>query len=603
MSRRRQRGRVVTALAGVVLLLLLLAVAVCNSSAVARGPGRGAEEAGAAGPEVAGAVQIFLRVPSPVFAPRLVGERLLREYERQQRRRRRGEELQGSDNTNPVGAEEVARARRNVVSMLPADDGARPDTFPLRALTADYLREVGELLLAHLGNFIAAATHDTAPVVVDYGCRIGVALARRHPRSTVLCVYHPDDAARGFPLEAAPPLPNLIRVVARDGFLGGFAPFFTSCNFVSVSTIALPLAPLLQAGETGDGLVQLVAHALHNSGAVLAALPQLSCDALRRQWLRCVPRPVQLNADALRELQVNAVVDCDVVAEFVVRRPQPRRGLRGVSAGPDNDAGGRARLRLFRLTVRRSSRVCRKTWDAPLVQWGRAVVCAYNNSQVGYRVVQLARSNATRTADRVIHPLQYIPSVSVDSLLGMGISHYERLRLLGGMIATPRYSDPLPHNWMVGNEHGNASGGSVFRIDKVDRRFDAMVAEERNYWGRATRGYLHLLAYHLCLPLSGSGTPAVFGALDTASRQACRACVETCSYLPKGTTPCSACRLCGAAVVNYAAGNTTLDGHPRHMHRPAQVERPCARSYRSYHDAQAVWEKWRREDNRHAIEL
>jgi hypothetical protein len=174
--------------------------------------------------------------------------------------------------------------------------------------------------------------------------------------------------------------------------------------------------------------------------------------------------------------------------------------------------------------------------------------------------------------------MQYIPSVNLDTLLGCGLGAAARERLLGQMAATPRYSDPLPHNWVVGE------GARAIRIDRVDKRFDRDVDEAKGYWGRATRGYLHLLGYHACLPIAADGLPAAMGG-ECATP--CGRCADGCSYLPKGGAPCAACLACGECVSAHAA--QTPGG--------SDVV-PCQKTYKSMHQARKVWGTWQQADQK-----
>ncbi|KAH9588771.1 hypothetical protein LSM04_006220 [Trypanosoma melophagium] len=592
-------------------------------------------------------IQVMLRMPAPLFEPRYVGKQFIIEYEQEQREKLKQEQQEELNNDSPVTREDIERAKQNVVSMLPREKTTHPDRFPIRNISGEYLQQVSDVLMSQFGNFVIDLTYDVAPLFVDYGCRIGVSLARRHGRSTVLCVYESSDIAREFPVTLVSPPRNLIRIVAHNGFLGAFLPFFSSCNFVTVSTVFLPLASTVNSTKNEDELVRLVAHAVHNSGAVLAVLPVKDCSVLLDLLKKM--RPSEEVGDKLlsHALQLGSTVKCDIVADFeeyhhankqkISNNNNNNNNNTGVGTGDIgvsmrrndspilndkiNSTGDNVNsnqnhtplLRLFRLKVTRSARFCRKTWGAPFVQWDRAVLCAYNRTRVQFTVLDVNFPTENNTSKqkkqrlsyrRRIHPLQYVPSVAVDSLLAAGLSLYDRQLLFAAMLTTPRYPDPLPHNWMVGNPTASGMGGRAFRIDRYDERFSAAVAEEQNYWATSTRGYMRLLSHHICLSTHRDGIPLVLYDLEPAARATCRTCINKCSYFPKGSAPCGACVLCAAALARYTRSNLLLEGNPRNQ-RGLQLSAmsSCIRQYRNYHTARAVWESWRRKEQNRNITL
>eukprot|EP00658_Telonema_sp_P-2_P036001 TRINITY_DN26105_c0_g1_i2.p1 TRINITY_DN26105_c0_g1~~TRINITY_DN26105_c0_g1_i2.p1 ORF type:complete len:172 (-),score=0.82 TRINITY_DN26105_c0_g1_i2:191-706(-) len=167
------------------------------------------------------------------------------------------------------------------------------------------------------------------------------------------------------------------------------------------------------------------------------------------------------------------------------------------------------------------------------------------------------------------------------------------MQLLGHMIATPRYSDPLPHNWVIGG------GGRVLRIDKIDARYDSKVDESKGYWGRSTRGYIHLLTYHLCIPISGD-TELPLALFEDHNEegpssmaqcpQACRTCADTCSYLPKGSVPCKACVSCGMECLGGQVFRQLQKSYS--ASKSKNVPMSCQKTYPSMHAARKVWAKW-----------
>jgi hypothetical protein len=270
-----------------------------------------------------------------------------------------------------------------------------------------------------------------------------------------------------------------------------------------------------------------------------------------------------------------------------------------------------------------AERACAKTWNAPLVQWGRRLVVSLDaGGAVAFRVESAADAQSGGKgevgAGRRIDALQYIPSTNLDTLLGAGVSIEQRVRWFAAMVATPRYSDPLPHNWVVG------LGGRVLRIDKVDLRYDSRVDEGQAWWGRSTRGYLRLLAYHMCLPIlaapdaaiakAWAGIPVAFVA-EPVCRTACETCASSaCSYLPKGTAPCGDCLGCSRCVDDNAgriakviadgsalapgeiqgwdAGGKAVKGEDGH--KVVGDFDTCQRGYSSLSHGRRVWARWRR---------
>lgn len=254
------------------------------------------------------------------------------------------------------------------------------------------------------------------------------------------------------------------------------------------------------------------------------------------------------------------------------------RVIHGSSAGK-----GHASTCIVRIDVVKMQRSCLKTWDASQVQWDRRTTVAYDEStgMVSFEV----QSNKKRLARR-IHPFSYVPSINVNTLLSIGIKSGMSLRIYAMMVATPRYSDPMPHNWLVGR------GGNVLRIDKVDKRYDQDVSEHDYFWGKSTVGYLRLLTENLCLVADPKiGIPKLALA---QCKVACGLCASSCSYVPKGTAVCAACLSCSECI---AAEGHRLSIIAPFLQVAGGAPKKCKFPYKTFTGGNRIWRRWESEAN------
>lgn len=455
--------------------------------------------------------------------------------------------LHGS-NSVKIDAEDIARAEANVIRRLPHAP-----------------REWGDcksrVLYEAIKDTMQARVLDSSPIVVDFGCVVGSLLAHAHPLSSVICavpdgteIRRPSWWSAATNTEAFPPQ-NMLWIGTGSVLQEPFSQIYESCNVITVA-FALGFADERRNTLYPQGNADLLRHI-----EMLASAAALTIAAVPKSL---IPQLQELVNTKLAGQAQKVVLDVEVIADV----------------GED--------VSLVSLRLRSMTRACRKTFGAPLRQWDREQSVSFNDGRISFTVVSVKGGNEKKQTLRVIHPLQYIPSLNLDTLLGLGLSKRLRYQLLGQMIATPRYSDPLPHNWVLGG------GGRLLRIDKVDEGYDAKVDEAKGYWGVSTRGYLHLLTYHLCLPTAPNGMPAVAAHSAACYAEHCRPCATTCSYLPKGTGPCEACRKCGLECIGKAA--PTDDGVLR-----AAVEPKCQMTYSSMDSARRVWRRWRKDDERYAV--
>lgn len=482
-----------------------------------------------------------------------------------------------TENSVAVSEEDLRRARNNVIVPLPR-------RLPIRQHFFDVLST--EIFNA-MRDFVQGSMTDNSPIFVDFGCYVGHEFASANPNATIICLSPGETHAR---------VPNILHIPSQHGWDDGhLLPLYTTCNSFSGAFVfdllfardsedafasqrrgarlsllmrALPIARVLFVAMEPSELQDLVAQVSFDTGSVTA-----------KEWQGVVERMIV-------KIAVIAVVTTSRETVECVSAADMQSGIDGTGL---LDAVGRRVI--VRISVVESLRSCSKTWNAPLVQWDRRVLATTFHGRVGFKAVSVKKKNSG--LGRTIHPLQYIPSVNLDTLLGAGLSENGRVRLLGQMIATPRYSDPLPHNWIVG------PGAQALRIDKIDKRYDKDVDESKGYWGRSTRGYLHLLAHHLCLPVGQDGLPLAFTdakwGFNGTCETACRQCVW-CSYLPKGSPPCSPCATCGQCL-SFAAERFSSDTPPESRDASDPAPR-CQVTYASMHQARAVWAKWEKQDNK-----
>ena len=549
-------------------------------------------------------------------------------------------------NSVPISADDLMRAERNIVAPL-------PEAAPIYVAKSEGNVHTKDRVAVALFNAFRHGIQrlggsDAWPTIVDVGCTLGPVVANAHPNASVFCVVANEDvpgdrnedtdAAQSSVTSRLDAIRQSVHRWAqqRGGNEGGrnfvvlqqtpqFEPFFKSCNTISIAVLLDRLKPPFLRGQRSPSPSRAKGDDEGGAAEQMRRLRQLlnmtlfTVAAVTRRELRTLVRE-----SALGNFQVTILGDAS-----------PWQ-LRGEGSIEDNTTRCHT-LVIVGIQVRRASRACAKTWDAPLMQWDRRQVVSVHNGIVSFRVeAASANSNNRKQKEeekggtkkkmsgigRVIPLLQYMPSLNLDTVLGAGVDEATRMRFLGAMLATARYSDPLPHNWVI------AHGGLPVRIDRVDERYDRDVDETKGYWGVSTHGYVRLLAHHLCLPLGPDGLPALFRQL--AGRRApvnvasfgpltlptsiaeritanpndrrplatlegsgtgdccchvCMACIDECSYLPKGRIPCDACLRCGLCVTQLSDDVASL----------AQPASSCRRAYTSMHAARKVWKGWQSE--------
>lgn len=436
------------------------------------------------------------------------------------------------DNSVPLSENDVARAKMDFVFPLPAAD---VESHPREQRYAVNLYNA-------LRGYLQQDEFTGSPVIVDIGCALGEVLAKYHVNSSVWCLYEVDRATK-VPHSAAS-LGNFLWSGVKQWYREPSSELLRSCNLITTSLLLSPTDN--ERGRTINDILSLAAMSR-----------RLFVTATYEEWA--------LLQDTAGSHRLFTTTKGDKAS----------MELRLLGTISSSLHGSRFLVGTKLLT---SQRACAKTWKAPLVQWDRRTIVVYDHDIVKFRVES---TKGAHDIERTIHPLEYLPSLNLDTILGAGVGEEMRARLFGQMIATPRYSDPLPHNWVVVGQ------GRVVRIDKEDRRYDRNVNENLGYWGHSTRGYVHLFGHHLCLPLTPTGVPKMTFGDSCAGR--CRSCLADCSYLPKGTMPCAACLQCGLTCIEGALKMTQGS-------RTAAVEPMCQKTYSSMHSAVAVWKKWEAAD-------
>lgn len=472
----------------------------------------------------------------------------------------------GAPGEGGVTMEDFATAKANIIYELPEVEGMDGTTSPMR-------------LFNQIKNDIQGAALDGRPIVVDFGCTLGSVFAAVHPNATVICV-HEHNAIPQVP-SAKDALKNLIHIASPTTFLDPkFLQFYEVCNFF---TIVIAMYPLSQSTPL-PGLLSHIAALIPSSAVIFAAVPSENAkevlDMQPPKWTSLAKG----NSGAAQSTDKNADMGVKKMIKFLSAEDIVEVSVNSLQQKVTTT------FTLLKISLGQSIRTCRKTWNAPVVQWGRTQTVQFDEGLVTFQVHAVSpTSGAVEETTRVIHPLQYIHSINLDTLLGVGVDEVTRMGFLGQMIATPRYSDPLPHNWVVGG------GGRVLRIDKVDRRYDGKVDEGKMYWGRSSAGYMHLLAYHLCIPVGSQfELPAVLyedlSVLEGRSTRcpaACERCGDSCSYLPKGSSPCEECNVCGSLCI----GNQAVE-YLRLKRKGPSTPQSCQMTYPSMHAARKLWAKW-----------
>lgn len=533
----------------------------------------------------------FFVDPDHSFAPRHVKADALREYRRQHSAASLHEK--GGTNSVEVDAADIQRAEANIIRPLPPRfEEGKNDHGACKWSTS------GTFLYNSFRNVLQEKALDAKPIMLDFGCSMGIAMATMHTNATVICIL--DDAAfySGKGRSSGAEDPRTLRSANRprnllwlDATTRGvvrepFAQLYEACNFVTLGVALFTLHDPID-GSGGEGLlkgnartISLLQRILPSTAVIIASvyvspLRGNGDDAHQPGTFAVEPREVcKVLRGELSDVTTKFTIEysCKVVA-VVVRSPS-------------------VRLAVVRLVLLSSIRPCRKTWGAALVQWERSQTVHFSNGAVTFRVDKVSKGAASTTEKsttlRTIHPLQYIHSLNLDTLLGAGLALPLRQQVLGQMIMSPRYSDPLPHNWVV------SGGGVVERIDKIDLRYDRDVDESKGYWGHSTRGYLHLLTEHLCLEVALNGLPAIAES-NTTCRSYCRQCARDCSYLPKATVPCGMCLQCGMCIQASAAPSSSGES-------VASGNLHCQKKYATMHAARSVWKGWERADRKHSID-
>ncbi|CUG88960.1 membrane-associated protein, putative [Bodo saltans] len=559
---------------------------------------------------------VTLLLPQPSFAPIHLKEAALQDY----RQRRDQATTGGGTNSVQVDAADLQRAEDNIVRMLPTfnvgtttSDRSPPPGCPEVSAAA----VSGAALFNSFRNFLQERALDARPIMIDFGCALGFSMATVHHNATVICVFDDgrhlgkkdahlqssggEEDIRSVPHRRPTNLLWLDVPKVSAGFLREpFAQLYDACNFVTLGAALFLLQQPLELLTAGSGraaaanamVVELLGRMLPSTAVILAALqiqPSQGSTAASHELGK-------YNVDVEHLCEVLRVDLADAAKRTAVE--YTCEGVATVSRGPSTMFG------VVRLVLRESIRPCRKTWGAPLIQWDRSQTVQFNAGAVTFRVDLVSKpsgggngakddSAKTSTTMRTIHPLQYIHSLNLDTLLGAGLAVPLRQQILGKMITSPRYSDPLPHNWVV------SGGGIIERIDKVDLRYDKDVDESKGYWGHSTRGYLHLFTEHLCLQVAPNGLPGIAEG-DENCRSLCRRCARECSYLPKASLPCSACMQCGNCIQRsslrpQSSAHTSSSAE-------AQGSLHCQKKYSSMHAARNVWKGWERADRKHAID-
>jgi hypothetical protein len=486
---------------------------------------------------------------------------------------------------------------------------------------------------------------DPEPLIADFGCSVGRDLAAGNPNSTVLCftalqnfaqstkksstpkhlVREPGKPSETLSSNRSSPRKNFFKVNAKNGFLGpDFAPLFKSCHLFSTSYY---LNVTTLGSAKCESFLLLAGHMIRMSKTTILAVP-MRCRQGFKQLATQLNQGDSTFDEEILGLVLSQRSSTQPLIELLGVKPQPFEATTNASGlakgGPkpqphdllmaksiDQHVVASSAL-LVRVTmVRHYRHRCNKIWERPRVGH-RSSSFSYDRGEVTIEICQLR----TNRFLRLIHPLSYIVSFSVDTLLSMGISAGTRQWLLGQMIQVPFYPDPFPHNWVIGG------GGHVVRIDKQDSKFLQHRGARQYYWSRSTRGYHHLLATHLCLPVS-MGFPAA--EITDKCRPPCLVCAAKCPLRNVSeTTPtaCQACIQCGQCVSEEAMESdgaqreAKLQGADPHdttatrsgskVLTPQDVDSTSCMADTPYSGGiwtkgQAHWKKWEAFDKKHPI--
>jgi hypothetical protein len=513
-----------------------------------------------------------------------------------------------------VEATDVERARQAIIRPLPKLDTDQT-LGPPRSVA----------LYNFLISFMQESQVDAEPLIADFGCNLGPLLAAGHLNSTVLCFVRPDasddtvqrqedtgndqetngasDAPSSSPSspqdrkkrrkggkntggkptppsgDAASPIEggpgpkatavNLFPVTAKGGFLGSpFSLLYKSCHLFSTSFLLSNLLdssqPTVTAINNCDRQARLTGNVLRMSKTTFLAVP-LKC-------LRSVRSVVEeLNLLSHYRLDILGAVLPDSFGPIAKRKTD-------VPLAAEEQP-----TLLVRVVMQRHRRPsCQKLWGKPKVG-KRDVAFHYNGGLVTIEIID----SGSKKVLRRIHPLSYIVSFNVDTLISMGVPRSTSQRLLGQMIQVPFYHDPFPQNWVI------AGGGKVVRIDKDDKNYLAHKSESQNYWARSTRGYFHLLGAHLCMKIN-NGLPAAL--LREPCRGQCLPCASQCDFSAKsqGLPVCSQCLECGTCVTRQGLLLSSSGGADRVRACPS--DRPYGGNI--WAKGRDFWKRWEAADQR-----
>lgn len=506
-----------------------------------------------------------------------------------------------SDNSVPVSAEEIEIAKNNWVCPFESRHiGFRKLSSSTSSASSTLMSAIWEKSQGYIGKRAAS----NAPIVLvidakhldrnvvgseegddgdDESSSVAQLYHAAHENATILSVSRQKLRSSRRLLQFSPPAASEYRtwLQSRDA-KNGFGTFFQTCNFIAQTFLIDPTLVFARDFVATSSrprrfdVVQAVLSALPMSMHVFALLASAELAHIEGK----------LSGSNVDELRVEV------------------KQLLCVKSGCNSGQATSCAMMLVAFHVLFSRRVCSKTWGAPLEQWGRRLFASRSAQEgIRFQVVETEKKKSAAAAagaaaatlsslGRLVHPLQYIPSVNLDTLLGAGIAAPARLRLLADMVRTPRYSDPLPHNWVVGR------GGRAIRIDRVDKRYDRDVDETKGYWGVSTRGYLHLLGHHLCLPLDQKqGVPAAMASSACAESCVSGCCGDAaCSYTDKGKAPCFACMACGTCVEEHAQEERNNNGNRNS--KEDNYDYYCHVEYPSMHAARKIWAKWRKTDEK-----
>jgi hypothetical protein len=445
-------------------------------------------------------------------------------------------------------------------------------------------------------NTIAPYVHDSQvdaqPMFVDFGCTIGRRLAEKNPNSFVLCMWPGNfpksssgrkaaGAARGVqtpaPLDdgsinatvvnrssissSKPTLSqhiNLIDFQFKSFAKAPFLHFYRTCNMISTAVIR-PAA--VRGSTSADGTSEVqpgqtpAPSATRKSGSStfrctdFRTIVQSTIKMAKSTFVEVPLKCVKSVYEAINELGQKSTIRVDRLgywtpkssAERAAARSEPQEGS---PAAASSSSSSRTSL-IIRVTLVRHERYeCTKIWGKSYDGGLRRTAIWYDSGATTIKIYDIHNEKKHKLL-RTIHPLQYIVCMTLDTILSMGVTRVVAERLWGQMLSIPYYSDPLPHNWIL------VGGGVVQRIDKYDPVYDKKRPEMQQYWSKATRGYLHLLGFHLCLPINVTlGLPAIVD--HPSCRRSCFKCAKTCSYVPKGRSACAYCVDCGKCVTSVA---------------------------------------------------